>query len=165
MRKDSREVINVHYELEYITNRQDLIVGSASASKCTLVGTDTTRRTAKVYFFRNHRFGKFPKTLAEVQEQAIYVLSIGQGNMNENLGCFSFRIPNTVAFSSWCIAYEQETADVIYSDEDGEETTIPTVTGGEIVLACNNNVQYYRSNGITTETIYISTTDTNLKGV
>jgi hypothetical protein len=165
VRKDSRETINVHYELEFITNRQDLIVGSASASKCTLVGTDTTRRTAKVYFFANHRFGKYPKTLAEVQEQAINVLSIGQDNLNRAFDGFSFSIPNTLPFSSWCIAYEQETADVIYSDEDGEEINIPTVTGGEIVLACNNDVQYYRSNGITTEAIYISTTDTNLKGV
>ena len=165
VRKDSREVINVHYELEFVSNRNDLIIGSASASKCTLVGTDTTRRTAKVYFFANHRFGKYPKTLAEVQEQALDTLSIGQGNLNRDFDGFSFVIPNTLDFSSWCIAYVQTTTDVIYSNEDGEETTIPTVTGGEIVLACNNDVQYYRSNGIRDENIYISTTNTNLKGV
>lgn len=164
VRKDSREVLNFNYALEYITNREDLIIGSAIASKCTLVGTDMEHRTAKVYFFENHRFGKYPKTLAEVQEQAIYVLSIGQGNINEDLDNFDFSIPVIVDFSSWCIAYEPITITQLYSDEDGNTVEYPLTTGGEIVLACNNDVQYYREKGITTETIFISTTNSNLKG-
>jgi hypothetical protein len=168
IRKDSRETINVNYELEFVSNRNDLIIGSASASKCTLVGTDTERRTAKVFFFANHRFGKYPKTLAEVQEQATDVLSIGQANIakdeNENAIGFAFDII-PIAFSSWCIAYEPTTVTTTYSNEDGETEEISTTIGGEIVLACNNSSAYYQEQNKTSETIYISTTNTNLKGV
>ncbi|MEE1279592.1 MAG: hypothetical protein UHH95_02030, partial [Oscillospiraceae bacterium] len=168
MRKDSRETINMNYELEFVSNRNDLIIGSACASKCTLVGTDLSKRKVKVYFFANDfKFGKYPKTLTALQANFAHEREIGQNNIITENGAvvgFTFNLV-PYAFTSWCIAYEPKTVTTTYSNEDGETEEISTTIGGEIVLACNNSSEYYQEQNKTGEAIYISTSNTNLKGV
>jgi hypothetical protein len=175
-------VPHLSYAIEYITNRSDFIIGSAIAQKCTLVGTDPSKRQAYVYFFsasatEQFNFGKFPKALSNLPFdkqgnpiEPIRRIAIGQDNLSQEAdGSYkiSFDLPTDLSgkvlpFSNWCIAYEQTTETVTYSDEDGNTVEIPTVTGGEIVLACNNNSGSYSDGTIE---FFVTTSNTNLKGV
>lgn len=169
VQKDSREALNVNYEIEFITNRPDLILGSAIASKCDLIGTDPSQYTAHVYFFKGYKFGKYPRSLAEVDmskkvgEITQYITDDNKLVANDDNLFFDFSsIPE---FDSWCIAYNYDTTQEIFSDENGDTVTQDVFTGGEITLACNNDSAYYESKNQTSEQIYITISDTNLKGV
>lgn len=167
VQKDSREALNVNYELEFITNRPDIILGSAIASKCDLIGTDSTQNTAHVYFFKGYKFGKYPRTLSEI-DMSKKVGEITQDNnkLVANDDNLFFDFSSIPEFDSWCIAYVPKTTEnKPYSDENGNVVYLPEITGGEITLACNNDSAYYASKNQTTERIYITISQTNLKGV
>ena len=163
VQKDSREALNFNYEIEYVSNRKDLILGSAIASKCSLIGSDTNGITTKVYVFKDYKFGKYPRTLAEIDVDSVTNVFIRV--VSSNLIEIDFMgLIDLFDFESWCIAYDMETEEAIFTDEDGNTYTQTINKGGEIVLACNNGSDYYRANG-TKEQIYITISDTNLKGV
>ena len=165
--KDSREALNVNYEIEFISNRADLILGSAVASKCSLVGAGDTF-SAKIYFFKGVKFGKYPRSLKEIDmtKQVGVIERYFDDNLTVNTNSFEFDFSTIPEFDSWCIAYYLKTTDnEPYTDENGETQYITTVTGGEITIACNNGSTYYASKNQTKEQIYITISDTNLKGV
>lgn len=162
--KDSREALNVNYEVEFISNRKDLILGSAIASKCPLIG-EVNESSATIYFFKGFTFGKYPRTLKDVDLSKI-VYEISRNAMNISNDNIEFAIPQNIAFDSWCIAYGLEVSDEQpYADENGDTISLTTTTGGEITIACNNGSAYYASKNQTEEQIYITISDTNLKGV
>jgi len=166
--KDSREALNFNYEIEYVSNRKDLILGSAIASKCDLIGTDPKQYEAHVYFFKGYKFGKYPRTLAEIDNNKIVgeiTQTIFDDRLTVNDNNFVFDFSTIPEFDSWCVAYTYKTTQEIFSDENGDTVTQDVFTGGEITLACNNDSEYYASKNQTTEQIYITISDTNLKGV
>lgn len=165
--KDSREALNVNYEIEFISNRADLILGSAVASKCSLVGAGDTYST-KIYFFKGVKFGKYPRSLKEIDmtKQVGVIERYFDDNLTVNTNSFEFDFSTIPEFDSWCIAYYLKTTDnEPYTDENGDTQYITTVTGGDITIACNNGSAYYASKYQTKEQIYITISDTNLKGV
>jgi hypothetical protein len=136
LRKDSREILNFNYCLEYVTNRQDLNVGSALASNNPLV-TTFDERVSKVYFF-NEEIDKFItniKGLTSVAEGTVAVRNVDE---------IYFAIPN-IDFKSWAIAYPVEEDEVAtkYSDEDGNVIEIRNITGGEVLLSSNKSKTQY----------------------
>ena len=71
-----------------------------------------------------------------------------------------------IDFDAWCIAYPlQETENQPYTDENGDTINLTTTTGGEITIACNNGSEFYYNEGIASEFIVLTMSDTNLKGV
>ena len=59
LRKDSREKIQFNCQVEFVTNKENYILGSALASQCGLVrGASTSERTPRIYFF-NEPLNKF----------------------------------------------------------------------------------------------------------
>ena len=159
IRKDSREALNFNFEIEFVTNRKDLIIGSAIASQCELIGTDPNKGFATVYFFKGYKFDKYPRSLVEVNTMAVAVRPILYVD-----GYLYFEIPD-VEFDSWCVAYDVAVEQVTYSDEDNGTYLSTNQTGGEITLACNNGSTYYSNQNKTAEQIYITPSNTNLKGV
>lgn len=159
IRKDSREALNFNYEIEFVTNRKDLILGSAIASQCELIGADPNKGFAKVYFFKGYKFDKYPRSRIEVNTLAVAVRPILYVD-----GYLDFEIPD-VEFDSWCVAYDVAVEQVTYSDEDNGTYISTNQTGGEITLACNNGSTYYSNQNKTAEQIYITPSNTNLKGV
>lgn len=165
IRKDSREALNLNYALEFITNRKELIIGSAIASKCTLVGTDTNR-TVKIYFWGDSvTIGQFPRSINDIDSEPISVMDLGQDNIKideEGSTYIELILPLTADdyVPTWCIAYNSTETTETYSNEDGETDVVTTKAGGEIVLACNKT-PYVEG----MERIYISVSNTNLKGV
>lgn len=161
IRKDSREALNFNYEIEFVTNRKDLILGSAIASQCELIGADPNKGDAKVYYFKGYKFGKYPRTLAEIDQSKI----VAESAVIYTNGYIDVDV-SSYEFDSWCIAYPLVTkSDVIYSDEDGNTYSSTEFTGGEITIACNNDSVYYSDNNKFAEQIYITPSNTNLKGV
>ena len=160
IRKDSREALNFNYEIEFVSNRKDLIIGSAIASQCELIGADPNKGDAQVYFFKGYKFGKYPRSLIEVNTTAVAVRPILYVD-----GYLDFEIPSGVEFDGWCVAYDVAVEQVTYSDEDNGTYISTNQTGGEITLACNNDSTYYSNQNKTAEQIYITPSNTNLKGV
>jgi hypothetical protein len=156
--KDGREALNVNYEIEFISNRADLILGSAIASKCDLVGAPKDGFT-KVYFFKGLKFDKYPRNLAEIDMSKL----VAERGFLAN--AISFDVTG-IDFDAWCIAYPlQETGNQPYTDENVETQFLTTTTGGEITIACNNGSEFYYDEGIASEFIVLTMSDTNLKGV
>jgi hypothetical protein len=135
LRKDSREILNFNYCLEYVTDRQDLNIGSALASNNPLV-TKYDGRVPKVYFF-NEEIDKFITNIKNLEAVANKDILTGTNYLR-------FAIPN-IDFKSWAIAYPvvTDTEAAKYSDEDGNVIEIRNTTGGEVLLSSNKSKTQY----------------------
>lgn len=129
LRKDSRESLSFNYEIEFVTNREELIVGSAMASYNGIVGTTITGQ-AMVYFF-DRKIGKFENKIEpQTQGQPITIF------INNDKSKIEFDVPQgTVA---WAILTPIQTTQETYQKEDGTVETIDITTGGDVLLASNN---------------------------
>lgn len=140
-RKDSREIPQYNVQIEYITNRKDLIIGSALASSCGLIrGTDSTL-AAKLYVL-DSPINKFTTVLNATPEFAGKTLpeavdiTITKSTDNR-FYITSGSFPN--AGKSWVILTNQTTTSETVEDETGEVTTQTMYKGGELLLACNGD--------------------------
>ncbi len=142
LRKDSREILNFNYEVEFVTDRPKTIIGSALASNCPLVQLQTNAGTPEVYFF-DHEIGTFDKTIdAETGTKGILQYS-------EEYNAISVTFPTdnngiVTSFKSWAIVtptYDGE--EITYQDENGNIETITEKHGGEILIACNKSNEDY----------------------
>lgn len=146
VRKDSREALNFNYELEFVTDREDINIGSALASFNPLV-RKFNKKMPKVYFF-GKLFGergevkldRFVKNLKEIDASSIIE---GEIRVENEQICFDLPMVNTspITFDSWAIAYPLETATepTAYADEDGNPVNIYEQTGGEILISSNKS--------------------------
>lgn len=140
-RKDSREIPQYNAQIEYITNRKELIIGSALASSCGLIrGTDSTL-AAKLYVL-DSPINKFTTVLNATPEFAGKTLpeavdiTITKSTDNR-FYITSGSFPN--AGKSWVILTNQTTTSETVEDETGEVTTQTMYKGGELLLACNGD--------------------------
>lgn len=168
IRKDSRESLMFNYELEYITNRTDLIIGSNIAKKCPLIGENTNVHAnyVNLYLFKGLKFNEYPTTILDLAgkyEGEPYQYKVS----NLWVGGDTITIPYSYLkgseFDSWCLAYDvYEGGQIKYADEDGNETTANEWKGGEILIACNNDREWYQ-NKTDDEQITISIVKSNIK--
>lgn len=140
-RKDSREIPQYNVQIEYITNRKELIIGSALASSCGLIrGTDSTL-AAKLYVL-DSPINKFTTVLNATPEFAGKTLpeavdiTITKSTDNR-FYITSGSFPN--AGKAWVILTNQTTTSETVEDETGEVTTQTMYKGGELLLACNGD--------------------------
>jgi hypothetical protein len=146
LRKDSREIINVNVAIEYITDRQDLILGSALASCNPWVSN--SKRDAngniikpKIYYL-NKKVNAYEKTvsLADVVARDSFPPT---SSSTVSVITYSNVLKNT-NYKSWVIAYEPTSeTQMVYNEDTGEEEEITIYSGGEILIACNNGIDYY----------------------
>ena len=154
LRKDSREKLKFNIEIEYITNRQDLIIGSLAQNN-TLVTTKTRSTPARIYFF-DEKISRYKKSLFINENDSIDNL-IGSYDITVNADNISFEIPSDIAsFAAWAIAFPpSKKTSKMYNEETDEVEDIPEYIDGEILIACNNGSDYYTNNdNQTSETIY-----------
>ncbi len=150
LRKDSREIIKMNVDVEYVTNRKDLIIGSGLASCNPLVSnikkTSTGIIRPRVYFFSNKT------TNFDTISGRTDVVTSMYLTANDDMSV-SFSIP-TQDFESWAIAYTPlEHTKTVYNEDTGLEEEYTTYIGGEILIACNNSSGVYPSGY--EETLYI----------
>ena len=149
MRKDSREIPTFNYEVEFVTNRDDLIIGSALASSNGLVGT-AIDNVAKVYLF-NRKINKFEKDID--LSQATDVIGLDISAANEKI---SFSLEG-YSFESWAIAHPVVNGNPKkYQTEEGDIIEVTEKKyGGEVMIACNKSSSDYEPNN-KYETIYFT---------
>ena len=160
LRKDSREIPNFTYALEFVANEEDLIIGSALAGTCNLVcgtpeesGMTLEYATPRLYYIcrkRNeddtpapvtpYRFGKFQRQLPK-EGGGYYVI--------ENAGYFSVEYQDAVSFTlhlpdasplgyfadAWVIATPPYEKQETVTNDDGKEEVQTLHLGGDILLS------------------------------
>ena len=167
MRKDSREILKFNLAIEYITNRQDLVIGSALAS-CNPSVSNSKKGDAqepiiapRIYLF-NTKINKYAKDILQLYNTSrVGVISMGEQTARDRI---SFTLPNNVEFDAWAIAYKPtEKTMIVYNEDTGENEEITFAEGGEILIACNNGSDYYSAKNNYTETLYIKAYSDKLK--
>ena len=145
VRKDSREILNFNFELEFKTNCKNLIIGSGIASSCRLVGATGG---AAVIHFPISKIGRFDRIYPVIGGDSVNVSRSGL-QVRITLPSGWQRSPNFVIHTPYVAgtSYQVE-------DELGNETSYTPYTGGEILLACNNPEALYQELG--GNTIYIN---------
>ena len=141
LRKDSREVLQVNAQVEFVTNRKDLIIGSALASSCGLVrGTDAELKPLLYVFperlnkFIDHVEGKIDVDLSEMTGVAVSVSQAANGKFTLTSEAFP------TDGKSWAIVTKQTEKSETVEDETGEVSTQTIYKGGNVLLACNTDV-------------------------
>lgn len=140
IRKDSREVLQVNAQIENVTNRKNMIIGSALASCCPLVRGADENLQPKAYVFDerlnkfiNHVEGSINVNLAELTPADITAAPPTDGQFT-----ISFVAP--VSGKSWAIVTKQTTETVEVEDETGEVTEQVQVKGGDVLIGANEEV-------------------------
>lgn len=149
LRKDSREVISFNFEIEFKSNTENIIVGSALASACPLVTGKTYTTAPKVYFFDK----PINNLATEIDvSSAISSTDLSVDIIGENL-ILTFDMPTE--FTSWAIVTPTTTGESItYEDEDGNVEDVQETYGGEILIASNKGSSYY--NGASNTSLYLT---------
>lgn len=162
VRKDSREALNFNYELEFVTDREDINIGSALAS-CNPLVTKFDGRIPKVYFFNKvqgeYKLDRFVSNLKELDLTKVAVV---EREITVDGNTISFNLPmlgqSSISFDSWVIAYPVVTKSTptVYADEDGNPVEIYDQTGGEILISSNKSRDEYGEVGeVITESLNI----------
>lgn len=140
IRKDSREVLQVNAQIENVTNRKNMIIGSALASCCPLVRGADENLQPKAYVFDerlnkfiNHVEGSINVNLAELTPADITAAPPTDGQFT-----ISFVAP--VSGKAWAIVTKQTTETVEVEDETGEVTEQVQVKGGDVLIGANEEV-------------------------
>ncbi len=156
LRKDSREIPIFNYEIEYVTNREDLNIGSALSYMCAYINGTGAPAKAKAFFFNKELDPMaiaLDTTEASAESDITFELSA-----NELIGdtvTLSFDIPNTT-FSAWAVCIPtQESDTTTYVDEDGEVTVDTKIVAGDILISAKIPNTSYANNA--QETIYFQT--------
>lgn len=153
-RKDSREAIKENYGIEYVTDLENIIIGSALAANNPMVSGVNAQARAKLVILRN-RINKFSRKvnlstgIITGNVLAEYELGAGSGELNMTITSSqggpvylaSFGLEATVAGKAWALVtpvYYGEPYTV--EDEDGNVSTITPEYGGELLIGCNQTI-------------------------
>lgn len=157
LRKDNREIIKVNAQVDFVTNRKGMIIGSALAFNNPAVG-GLGIQAAKLYVFTdkldkfiNHVSGSIdvPFTTEATQPYVVQTIDLpsaaldiselenGQFNISVQGGVF----PGTsgTQYQSWAIVTAQIVSTEQVEDEEGNQTTQTVQYGGDVLIAQNIN--------------------------
>lgn len=135
---DSRETINFNLQVEFRSNRPDIIIGSALASNNPFVNVKDNVINTKYYFF-TERLNKF---ISHAENQLGIDLSTAATSGvlagNGQVSPLSIPTPPTgKQWQSWAIITDQTQETMTVEDSDGNVKTITKTVGGDVVLAGN----------------------------
>ena len=151
IRKDSREILNFNFELEFKANVKNLIIGSGLASASKLVGATTG---AAVIHYPMKSIGRFDRIYPATGGSSLPTVTTGQTSGGEHY--VAITLPTTAHNQKRWVIHAPYVEGTPYQVEDemGKEETYTPHTGGEILLACNDPAALYQELG--GNTIYIS---------
>ena len=153
-RKDSREAIKENYGIEYVTDLENIIIGSALAANNPMVSGVNAQARAKLVILRN-RINKFSRKvnlstgIITGNVLAEYELGAESGELNMRITSSqggpvylaSLGLEATAAGKAWALVtpvYYGEPYTV--EDEDGKVSTITPEYGGELLIGCNQAI-------------------------
>lgn len=142
LRKDNRESLQVNVQIDFVTNRSNLIIGSALASYSPCIRGSDSSLSAKLYVFPeqlnkfiDHVKGSTDVTLSELPNAEISVSTVENGKFALSSGNFP------ASGKAWAIvtAQTEKTDDV--ETETGKITTQTVIKGGDVLIAQNMDVK------------------------
>ena len=147
LRKDNREALQVNFQIDFVTNLENLIIGSALASYCSAVrGTDGTLK-AKLYVF-DTELSKFTGHIEAYESVDLEAMESAEVFAIRNDGYFlvtASAFPKTESGAtkgkSWAIITNQyKKLAVQVEDEFGNITEQQEVMGGDLLIGQNIEV-------------------------
>lgn len=141
LRKDNREKLQCNFQVDFVSNRKDLIIGSALAAYCPLVRSTDNEIAAKLYVFNeslnkfiNHVEGDLDIDFSTLTGADITVSEVANGQFTVSAGNF------TASGKAWAIVTGQTEETETVEDEEGNETTQTVQNGGDVLIAQNMDI-------------------------
>lgn len=159
MRKDSREKLQVNVQINLVTNRKNMIIGSALASYCAAVRgmSATDAGVARLYIlpeplnkFTDHLESYITQKLADLPYSTVTVDI--SGVLNNNDGYFTITGTAAASGKAWAIVTPQTTTTEQVEDEEGDVGPQTVTHGGDLLLGENMEI----SSGEAIPTIYFT---------
>lgn len=140
LRKDNREKLQCNFQIDLVSNRKGMIIGSALASYCPAVrGSDRTLEPQLYVFdeplnkFIDHVGGE-GIDLSGVPHQPVSVSTVASGRFSVTSSAFAS------SGKAWAIVTAQTEESTTVEDEEGNVTTQVTQKGGDVLLAMNTDI-------------------------
>ncbi len=142
LRKDNREILGFNIEAEFKTTEDDIIIGSELAARCRFlnysgipddISTEDEHKYTPTLYVSKTPINKLSKYIDtdDLLNYGSFALNYSESSITINFE--EFPLPSD-EFKYWCIAMPWTTVAEKYTDDDGEEVTINTTKGGEILL-------------------------------
>lgn len=156
LRKDNREKLQCNVQIDFVTNRDGLIIGSALASYCGVVRGSDSSLAARLYVFDqpinkfiNHVEGALNIDLSTVP--SVGELFVSPPNDYKQFYLTAGNFP--ASGKAWAIITQQtEGTPYQVEDEEGNVITVTDTKGGDVLLAQNMDI----TEGETFPTIYFT---------
>lgn len=135
LRKDSREKLQVNLQIDFVTNRQNFIIGSALARNCGAVRAATESYGAKLYVLPEP-LNKFTDSFAAA---GIDLGTLPSAEISHTSGSNQISIVGGMpaAGKAWAIVTAQTTETEQVEDEQGNVVTQSVIRGGDLLIGQN----------------------------
>ena len=143
LRKDNREALQCNFQVDLVSNRKGLIVGSALASYCPLIRAADSSLAAKLYIL-NEPLDKFiyhVEGSLDVELDDLTAYDITVNALDTSDGTFSVTAANfPVSGKAWAIVTAQTPGDpYMVEDEQGKQYLMQDTKGGDVLIAQNGD--------------------------
>ena len=158
LRKDNREILKVNAQVDFVTNINSLIIGSALAYNNPLIAGTNNLQGAKLYVFTqpldkfiNHvtgsidvnftdvAAGDYTLQLLDLPSAQLAVSAVSGGQFTVGVQGGTFPGDSGVQYQSWAIVTPQLTQSEQVEDDTGETSTQSVQYGGDVLIAQNIN--------------------------
>lgn len=138
-RKDSREILGITYQATFVTNKKDIVIGSALAAVNPLIVGSESKLPAKLYLSPT-RINKFDD-FVDVSGMTAQTWDPSDITINQtilSLGSFT----SSMVAKAWAIIYSpnEEDTEITVEDEDGTVMTQTIPVGDRLLIACNTYI-------------------------
>lgn len=143
LRKDNREKLQCNFQIDFVTNRKGLIIGSALAAYCPAVRGSDEALTPRLYIFDqtldkfiNHLEGSTTIDLSTATSYPVIVSALSANGRKFSVTADAF----ATSGKSWAIVTAQTEQSETVEDEEGNVTTQTVQYGGDVLLAQNMDI-------------------------
>lgn len=141
LRKDNREKLQCNFQIDFVSNRKNLIIGSALAAYNPLIRGVDASLAAKLYIFDkpinkfiNHAEAAEGIDLSGMTSYGITLYEVSNGRFSVTAGNFA------VSGKAWAIISRQTEETETVEDEEGNVTTQTIQKGGDVLIAQNMDI-------------------------
>jgi hypothetical protein len=143
IRKDNREKLRINVSIQFVTDSNTLVIGSALARNHALI---TEEVESVRLLLLNRKIGKFDSVIAPSDIHAdLKVPSQGRrGNGYISFNSTYIQVPSNLqglTIPAWAIVTRRKTETKYYSDEGNNRIEVTENSGGELLIGRNEDMQ------------------------
>ena len=137
LRKDGRETLKFTYALHFVTDKPDIVIGTALATKNSLVVAPKGKPHLYILAKRLNRFENYIDPSAIVED-------LGEQNVTANtMGGYIMRVMSAKANfkgKAWAYAFPTTKTQTTFENEFGEAKVVEVEEGGELLFGKNIDI-------------------------